>query len=428
MVKNNSRKRKLPTDSGSTNLEIGDVIEIKDLDMPKNIGVTIKDGIRYLSPYWTTYTTRAKGRWLNKKLVDVFTKEFISTNANYAKIAVKSGRMFVNGERLTNLDYVIKDGDKIVHVSHRHEHPILSQDIEIIENNENYCVVNKPPSMPVHPCGQYRIHSILGQLNVRENITGLRTLYRLDRTTSGLLIFAKNYESDLEFKNLMVNRSVKKEYLTLVEGHFPDGEIVCEQPIGSLVVTMGIQCVRPDGKTAKSKFKREWFDGKHSLIRCFIESGRTHQIRVHLQYLGFPICNDQLYNTLDWGVNKGKDANYGKEYDVLCKDISNAHRASLWHEKPNSEYETNMKNWAENELPTTFHIENCEDFSKLPDFDPFCLNCNVVRKKIPMEHFQLFLHCFKYETDKFIYQTEMPEWAIRKINFLRLKIVIIYKI
>uniref|UniRef100_A0AC35UDF9 Pseudouridine synthase n=1 Tax=Rhabditophanes sp. KR3021 TaxID=114890 RepID=A0AC35UDF9_9BILA len=406
-VRKGDRKRKF--DELSTSTETG-----TDKDMPTNIGFTVKEGIRYLDPYWTTYTTRTKGRWVNQNLVDVFGKEFISTNPNYAKIAVKAGRMFVNGHKMTDLSYVLKNGDKIVHVSHRHEHPILGSKIEIIENNDDYCVVNKPPSMPVHPCGQYKVHSILGQLNVRENIRGLRTLYRLDRATSGLLIFAKNYEADREFKAAMEDRGIKKQYLALVEGHFPEQEIICEEPIGPLVLTMGIHCVRGDGKSAKTTFKKEWFDGRCSLVRCFIESGRTHQIRVHLQYLGFPIVDDQLYNTQYWGKEKGKNGEYGKALETLAEDISIAHKSSLWHESPNAEYNKNMDKWANEELPSTFEIANCEDLTNLPQFDPFCLNCNVEKKDIPPSHFQLFLHCLKYETNKFTYQTPMPEWAIKK--------------
>uniref|UniRef100_A0A0K0DTK5 Pseudouridine synthase n=1 Tax=Strongyloides stercoralis TaxID=6248 RepID=A0A0K0DTK5_STRER len=393
-IEKNSRKRKYHENS--------------DFEM----NYIVKEGIRYLEPYWCTYKAQAKGRWINKKLLDVFTKEFISANPYYMKLAIKTGRMFVNGERMTNLDYVIKDSDSIVHVAHRHEHEILDKKIEIIDNNENYLVVNKPPSLPVHACGQYKVHSMIEQIRIQHGIANLRTLYRLDKNVSGVLMFAKNYEADLEFKKLMQSRNIYKEYIALVEGKFPDNDIVCEEPIGNLVITMGIQCIRKDGKNAKSTFKKIWTDGKKSLICCRIESGRTHQIRVHLQYIGYPIINDKLYNSTVWGKNKGKYAEYGKDMDTLSKDIQDSHKSSLWHEKPNLEFENNMKKWANDdvELPV-LDIKDTTSFSHLPKFDPFCVGCNVRKKKVSLDNFMIYLHCIKYETDKWKYEAPFPSWA-----------------
>uniref|UniRef100_A0A0N4ZPR8 Pseudouridine synthase n=1 Tax=Parastrongyloides trichosuri TaxID=131310 RepID=A0A0N4ZPR8_PARTI len=377
----------------------------------------VKDGIRYLSPYWSTYKCCAKGRWLNRKLVDVFSKEFISTNPHYAKIAIITGRMFINGKKMTDPNYIIKNANTIVHVAHRHEHEILDQKIEVIDDNENFYVVNKPPSLPVHACGKYKIHSVLEQIRLQNGINGLRVLYRLDRTVSGVLIFAKNYEADVEFKEIMKNGGIHKEYIALVEGIFPDNEIVCEEPLGNLVINMGIQCVRKDGKNARSIFNKIWSDGKKSLVKCKIESGRTHQIRVHLQYIGYPIINDKLYNTKAWGENKGKNADYGKDIETLAKHIGDSHKSSLWHENPNLEYEENMRKWANGEVePPVIEINDTETLDQLPNFDPLCLSCNVVKKPIPSDHFQLYLHCLKYETDKWKYETKLPAWAERGTN------------
>ena len=80
---------------------------------------------------------------------------------------------------------------------------------------------------------------------------------------------------------------------------------------------MGIQCIREDGKEARSKFKRLWTDGKESLVSCKIATGRTHQIRVHLQWLGFPIVSDTVYNSNEWGPEKGKYGNYGKSFEQV---------------------------------------------------------------------------------------------------------------
>lgn len=97
------------------------------------------------------------------------------------------------------------------------------------------------------------------------------------------------------------------------------GKQICEQPIDILVINLGIQQVRDDGKECRSIFQRVWYDpiSDESLILCNIMSGRTHQIRVHLQYLGYPIINDIIYNTEGWGPERGKGANYGKSKEQV---------------------------------------------------------------------------------------------------------------
>lgn len=78
----------------------------------------------------------------------------------------------------------------------------------------------------------------------------------------------------------------KKEYVCRVVGRFPETEIECTEPLGVLSPSMGLQCVREDGKACKSTFRGIWTDGNESLVLCKISTGRTHQIRVHLQWLG----------------------------------------------------------------------------------------------------------------------------------------------
>ena len=75
---------------------------------------------------------------------------------------------------MTDPAYVLRNSDEIIHVGHRHEHPILAKPIEILADTEDLLVVNKPASMPVHPCGQYRLHTVLGLLRTEQNISGLR--------------------------------------------------------------------------------------------------------------------------------------------------------------------------------------------------------------------------------------------------------------
>ncbi|PIO75926.1 hypothetical protein TELCIR_02011 [Teladorsagia circumcincta] len=126
-------------------------------------------------------------------------------------------------------------------------------------------------------------------------------------------------------------------------------------------------------------------------------------------FTGYPIVGDQIYNSTVWGDSKGKGAKYGKSYDELCVDVRAAHRSSNWHETVDPEYESKMERMAKEELtpePTDLQAQD------RPTYDPICLNCNVTKKEVPPDHFQLYLHCLKYSTEKWSYSTPLPEWAV----------------
>jgi 23S rRNA-/tRNA-specific pseudouridylate synthase len=86
------------------------------------------------------------------------------------------GRVLVNGKQCTDPEYELRHNDTICHISHRHEPPIMDAPIEFIENNSNLLVINKPASMPVHSCAQYKIHTVVGMLWTRYGISGLRRM------------------------------------------------------------------------------------------------------------------------------------------------------------------------------------------------------------------------------------------------------------
>ncbi|KAM3724496.1 Uncharacterized protein ACO02O_07620 [Dirofilaria immitis] len=381
-------------------------------EMPENISFHVKNGIRYLSPYWSVYHTRAKGRWVGRRLIDIFTEEFVSLSPHYTAAACKLGRIWVNCNQMTDVNYIVQHNDSIEHIGHRHEHPILDQYIRVIDNDNNILVVDKPPSMPVHPCGRYCVHTVLGMLREQRGLRGLRVVHRLDRTTSGVLLFARNAETDIKLKRMLrVGEIWHKEYVCKVEGVFPGNkEIVCDRPIGPLILSMGVQCIREDGKYALTRFSRLWTDGQTSIVRCMLETGRTHQIRVHLQYLGYPIVDDYIYNTDAWGATRGKDGNYGKSLEQLRKDVIEEHKASNWHEQIDPEYENRVKQIAEGKVQPESEGLNTK---VREEYDPICMSCNVKKKDIAPKHMMLHLHCLKYQTKEWSYSSEIPHWAIQ---------------
>jgi hypothetical protein len=126
----------------------------------------------------------------------------------------------------------------------------------------------------------------------------LPAIHRLDKLTSGLVILAKSSEIATRY----MAQAYHKEYLARVLGEFPlgnedaDGEIIVDQPIACIDRSRGVHAVRAEGgKDAQTAFRRLSFNGHTSVVRCRPRTGRTHQIRVHLQWLGFPIANDRSY-------------------------------------------------------------------------------------------------------------------------------------
>eukprot|EP00276_Gloeochaete_wittrockiana_P011317 CAMPEP_0184646674 /NCGR_PEP_ID=MMETSP0308-20130426/3415_1 /TAXON_ID=38269 /ORGANISM="Gloeochaete witrockiana, Strain SAG 46.84" /LENGTH=549 /DNA_ID=CAMNT_0027076915 /DNA_START=569 /DNA_END=2218 /DNA_ORIENTATION=+ len=273
-------------------------------------------GLRYVLPYKFNFIVNVKRRWVGRNLVDVFFAEFPYYPRNYYEGAVKAGRLTVNNKR-ASLNYTLQDGDKVGHLVHRHEPPVTGQPIKIIARDENVVVVDKPASIPVHPCGRYRRNTLLAILAKEQGFFDLHTVHRLDRLTSGVVVLARTREAADALRLQIQERELGKEYYARVIGRFPelppqtkdsestgDGEagmIVVDQPVRNVSQRLGICDCSPLGKASKTLFKRISYHNPSdtSVVSCRPLTGRTHQIRVHLQYLSHPIANDPLYCPAD---------------------------------------------------------------------------------------------------------------------------------
>ncbi|CAL1544818.1 unnamed protein product [Lymnaea stagnalis] len=319
-----------------------------------------ENGLRKVYPYTYIFATHAKGRWVGRTIHNVLASEFGFDQPGDLVSAFDTGMIHVNNNQVAS-SYVLKDCDYISHRTHRHENPVTAGPIEIIENNDDVLVINKPASIPCHPCGRYRFNSLVFIIGKEMGITNLRNIYRLDRLTSGVLILGKTAEMTRVLMDQVVKREVQKEYVCRVMGRFPDGTIKVDQPLQPLSNKLRLQVISPNGKASQTTFTRLSYNGRSSVVRCLPHTGRTHQIRVHLQFLGHPIINDVFYNCEAWGPNKGKNGVYEISFDEVCERIMQEHSVTLWDGGENPLYGERLRQMESKELkfPNTSRVPDC---------------------------------------------------------------------
>ncbi|SOC37962.1 ribosomal large subunit pseudouridine synthase D [Salinicoccus kekensis] len=226
---------------------------------------------------------------------------------------IKAGIVKVNGETVKP-NYKVKEGDEII-VEERElvDSDIVPEDLDldIIYEDSDVAVVYKPKGMVVHPSaghtGGTLVNGLMHQLDELSGINGeLRPgiVHRIDKDTSGLLMVAKN---DVVHRNLveqLVDKSVTRKYTALVHGVIPHGKGTVEAPIGRNPRERQEMAVVDDGREAVTHFNVLERFKDYTLVECILETGRTHQIRVHMQYIGYPIAGDPKYGprkTMDVG-------------------------------------------------------------------------------------------------------------------------------
>ena len=171
--------------------------------------------------------------------------------------------------------------------------------IHIVYEDEDLILVNKPGDMVVHPSYAHFKDSLSNALAGYYAKTGqnhvIRTIGRLDRETSGLIIFAKNRHSAAVLSDQKDHMSRRKEYLAICSGVFLEKEGTVDAPIGQEEGVRMIRKVMESGKKAITHYRVEEQFEDYALVRLHLDTGRTHQIRVHMEYLGHPLLGDSLY-------------------------------------------------------------------------------------------------------------------------------------
>ena len=229
---------------------------------------------------------------------------------------IKEEKILVNGKKV-KVSYKVQENDS---VSLEEEKPkeieLKAQDIpiEILYEDNDIIVVNKPKGLVVHPGNGNPDGTLVNSLmNIcKDSLSGIGgeirpgIVHRLDKDTSGVIVVAKNDKAHINLSEQIKNHEVEKTYITLVRGIVKENEATINMPIGRNKNDRKKMAVEKDGKVAITNFKvLERFPKDNcTLLEVKIETGRTHQIRVHLSHIGYPVIGDTTYSNgkNKWGV------------------------------------------------------------------------------------------------------------------------------
>ena len=226
-----------------------------------------------------------------------FSRHILSSMKADKEALTRNGQRIGGREQLLAGDYFrvrlleTVDSDGIVPVS---------MPLSILYEDEDILVINKPADMPVHPSiGNYTntlANGVAAYLDAKDEHSPFRCINRLDRDTSGALILAKNAFSAAVLSTQMRNRQIRRTYLAVVEGITPPNGTI-SAPISRVddsVIERHVDFLH--GEPAVTHYERLETKNEHSLLEIHLETGRTHQIRVHMGYIGHPLPADYLYH------------------------------------------------------------------------------------------------------------------------------------
>lgn len=217
---------------------------------------------------------------------------------------VKSGHITVN-QKTVKPNYKVKTDDLIEFFERENvEADIVPEDLnlDIVYEDEDVAVVYKERGLVVHPAAGHASGTLVNGLMFQlDNLSGINgelrpgIVHRIDKDTSGLLIVAKNDVAHRHLVDQLVEKSVTRKYTALVHGVIPHNLGTIEAPIGRNPKERQDMAVVDEGKDAVTHFNvLERFDD-FTLVECILETGRTHQIRVHMKYIGYPLAGDPKY-------------------------------------------------------------------------------------------------------------------------------------
>ncbi|EPS99582.1 hypothetical protein FOMPIDRAFT_1124040 [Fomitopsis schrenkii] len=447
------RRHDLPTSSSACSLQTQQCIFRPNVDVVRGYATNQEKKVPLLkktSPYWHLFETRAKRRWQGRSLLDVLSTEFRERSMDYYRYAVDSRLVLINGQ-VAKPGATIRNDDRIDCMVHRHEPPITSTPVRVLHHDRvhGFIVVDKPSSIPVHPTGRYFRTSLIEILKHDFGFENVHAVNRLDRLTSGIMIIPLITPLAKTLYNEFANGTVQKEYIARCKGNFPSGEITCNSPLLAIDRQMALNIVHHEGKPSLTIFKRLRYDPSTdtSIVHCRPMTGRSHQIRVHLQYLGHPVANDPIYSEARiWASFKSSGKRLGKGG---VETIPNTEQCALSHPRESrsdaaTDPELLSRRYDDiglaSPVPLSAELiriiqrlrdlkDEEENWSRLrdtaflsgrppavgDDAASYCPECFFPLRPDPKHaRLRIFLHALRYTTSLGTFETEMPGWATER--------------
>lgn len=240
------------------------------------------------------------------RLDKIINEKFPELSRTAIQRLIEEEKIMLNGTS-AKASYRVKNGDEIaIYKEETKEPTIEAQDIplDVLYEDDDIIVINKPKGMVVHPGNGNQDGTLVNAVLARckGSLSGIGgqirpgIVHRLDKDTSGVIIVAKNDKAHIEISRQIQNREVKKTYYALVRGKVPENEATIKMPIGRSKLDRKKMAVCKDGKEAITHFKvmKRW--DEYTLLEVKIETGRTHQIRVHMAQIGYPVVGDMVYS------------------------------------------------------------------------------------------------------------------------------------
>ena len=245
--------------------------------------------------------------------VDSYLAKELNISRSKVQKLIKQSLVTVN-EKVVSSNYIVKCGDFIsVDDDLDYEISVEAEDIDIdvVYEDSDLLVINKASGMVVHPAPGHYSHTLVNALLYRFQISGGEKnrpgiVHRLDKDTSGLMMVAKGEKTHEKLSRMIANKEVERHYLAIVDGVIKHDTGTIDAPIGRDANNRQKMAVTDvHGKEAVTHFRVLETFSNHTLVECILETGRTHQIRVHMAYIGHPVSNDPLYG-------RGKSTEFGQ--------------------------------------------------------------------------------------------------------------------
>lgn len=250
-----------------------------------------------LTPYTNRRPVRVPGRLDGATLGDLLLGVYPFASREYWEALAREGALLIN-EAPASLSEVVRCGDPILRLVPNTTEPEIGWEIGVLHEDDDLLVVNKPAPLPIHPCGRFNKHSITGLAKIAWPDLNIRPAHRIDANTTGLAVFTKSREAAGKVQFQFEGQKVEKTYLTRVEGVPAPARFTVDTPISAQPDRQGLREASPSGQPSLTTFEMLVpCDDGSALVEARPHTGRTNQIRIHLQTAGHPIVGDGAYGS-----------------------------------------------------------------------------------------------------------------------------------